>query len=69
MHSVHDVLTGMEQTSELNGLREVLCCLLYPSSSKVIVLNEEARGRALQKRMEQQHARSHNVRTHLGTAS
>ena len=69
MYSVHDILTGMGETSELNALREVVRSLLYSSNSKVVVLDDEARRRALQKRMERQHSRTYNVATNLGTAS
>ena len=58
MYSVHDILTGMGETSELDALREVVRSVLYPRESKVIVLDEEARRRALQKRLERQQVRS-----------
>ena len=57
MYSVHDILTGMGETSELDALREVVRSVLYPRKSNVIVLDDEARRRALQKRLEQQQVR------------
>jgi hypothetical protein len=53
MFSVHDILTGVGETSELDALREVL----GTKHSKVVVLDDEARRRALQKRMERQQLR------------
>ena len=69
MHSVRDILTGMAETSELDALREVVRSVLYPRESKVIVLDEEARRRALQKRLERQQVRPRTFATGLGTAS
>jgi len=57
MYSVHDILTGMGETSESDALREMLRSVLHPRESNVIVLDEEARRRALQKRLERQQAR------------
>jgi hypothetical protein len=69
MYSVHDILTEMAETSELDALREGVHSVLYLRESKVIVLDEEARRRALQKRMERQQVRPRTFATGLGTAS
>jgi hypothetical protein len=69
MYSVHDILTGMGETSELDALREVVRSILDPRESKVIVLDEEARRRALQKRLERQQVRPPTFATGLDTAS
>ena len=58
MHSVHDILTGMAETSELDALKEVVRSVLYPRESNVIVLDEVARRRALEKRLERQQVRT-----------
>src|SRR4051812_31271808 len=49
MQSVHEVLTGIGDTSELFALREMLRPMLPPQSSKMAVLDDEAGHRALQK--------------------
>jgi hypothetical protein len=54
MYSVYDILTGVGETSELTVLREVVWSPRHRHKSKVIVLDDEARQRALQKRMERQ---------------
>jgi hypothetical protein len=69
MYSVHDIFTGAGETSELNALREVVHLLLYPANPKVVVLDDEARKRALQKQMERQHASRYNLGTNLAPAS
>ena len=69
MYSVYGILTGVEETSELNALREVVCSVLYRPESNVVVLDEEARRRAFQKRMERQQSRPRDLATELGTAS
>jgi hypothetical protein len=69
MYSVHDILTRMRETSEFiapgGGVGSVQCA----ADSKVVVLDDEARRRALRKRLERQHSRPHNVDTSLGNAS
>jgi hypothetical protein len=55
MYSLREIPTGIEDASELNALRESLLPMppLLPSSSaKIAVLDNEARQRALQKRLE-----------------
>ena len=69
MYSVHDILTGIGETSEFDALRQVVRSVLYPQESKVIVLDEEARRRALQKRLERQQVLPRTFATGLGTAS
>ena len=69
MYSVHDILTGMGETSEFDALREVVRSVLYPRESNVLVLDEEARRRALQKRLERQQVRPRTFAAGLGTAS
>jgi hypothetical protein len=55
MYFVYDILTGVGgETSELSVLRDVVCSLRYRQKSNVIVLDDEARQRALQKRIERQ---------------
>jgi hypothetical protein len=57
MYSVRDILTGMAETSEVEALREVVRSVLCPQDSNVVVLNDEARKRALRKRLEGQQSR------------
>ena len=52
MQSVHEILTGIGDTSELQALREILRPVLPSRSSKIAILDDEARQRAVQKRME-----------------
>ena len=66
MYSVHDILTGMAETSELNALREIVRSVLCPQNSKVVVLDDEARNRALQKRLERQRSPQSHVFQHYG---
>jgi hypothetical protein len=65
MNSVHDILTGVGETSELDALREVLGA----KHSKVVVLDDEACRRALKKRMERQQLKPRHFATGPATAS
>jgi hypothetical protein len=69
MYSVHEILTGIGETSEMDALRELVHSVLYPLESKVIVLDEQARKRALQKRLEREQVRPRNFARGFGTAS
>ena len=64
MQSVHEILTEWDAGTEHTALQGLIYDLLPArSQTKVIVLDEQARCRAFEKKLERQHLRNASVQT------